>query len=281
MAGKSSKSAAQRRAEERRDREKAAAEERAGQQEGEYEVSGSMSVHPAAENAVAESRPASGGPADTDPAGDLESRGPAGQRAEDERTEQEQRGEDTRTEDEKREDEAVTGPRYPDGAEGELGQSVPLEGLPGSDAITGEAPMAAWPPVAERAASHRLLVTSPGEGADASADLAGATPYANWLESREGPNGTTWLVTVGYADRDNFLAQCEEVGATVQLLEGDGSVVSHVQGDEGAGWVHPADRDPEAEAAARREGERARDEDEADEESGGEDREDGDSPQKD
>jgi hypothetical protein len=229
-AKKNGKGAAQRRADTERERE--------------YEVSGSMSVHPAGE--------------DTDPAGDLEGR-PSRRAA----------GE--------REGEAVTGPRYPDGAEGEPGQAAPLEGLPGSAAITGEAPMAAWPPVAERAASHRLLVTSPGENADASADLTGATPYASWLESREGPNGTTWLVTVGYADRVNFLAQCEEIGATVQLLEGDGSQVSHVQGDEGAGWVHPADRDPEAEAAAQAEGERARDADE----SGDGDSGDGDSPQKD
>lgn len=128
----------------------------------------------------------------------------------------------------------------------------------GTPAESGEPPMAAWPPNAEPPLYHRYLLTAPGDKGDAALDLAGATPYANFSESREGPNGTTWLASVSEADSANFLAQAANAGHTVQELAPDGASFTHVLGDEGTGWVMPGDQpaaqdaedEPEDEAKA-------------------------------
>lgn len=144
----------------------------------------------------------------------------------------------------------------------------------GTPAESGEPPMAAWPPNAEPPLYHRYLLTAPGDDGDAALDLAGATPYANFSESREGPNGTTWLASVSEADSANFLAQAANAGHTVQELAPDGASFTHVLGDEGTGWMMPGDQpaaqdteaedEPEDEAKDEDEpGDEAKDEDES------------------
>lgn len=146
----------------------------------------------------------------------------------------------------------------------------------GASAVTGEPPMAAWPPLAERTLVHRYLVTAPGDG-DAALDLAGALPYASFSESREGPNGITWLATVSEADSANFLAQAGNCGHTVQELHQDGSGLDHVLGDEGTGWVMPGDREGMQAALDRQEEAREEaEQDEADGADGGEPKDAGD-----
>ncbi len=91
---------------------------------------------------------------------------------------------------------------------------------------------------------HRYLLTAP---ADLNMDTWAVTAmFTNWIEGRSNDDRETWLVTC-FDDRSHsFLAAAENIGVTIEEIEGAGDSETYrmVIGAPGSGWQQPVIRHP-------------------------------------